>query len=116
MVLTYVCLAALILIVAAIAIISTRSSSTSPVSPASNAAGVVETPASSHVGESSTDVKPSAIPSPDQATGDRDRRLKQPARETRRSGRPSNAGAQQKKPSKVGKVFGKIKRALKKPF
>ena len=112
-VLTYIGLAAFVLLVVILAVIAMRSPSTY-VSPASHAAGTaVESPAASEVGL--PEVAPSASPSP--APAEKETAPKQPSARDRGQGsrRPAPA-AKPKQPSKVGKVFGKIKKVFKKPF
>jgi serine/threonine-protein kinase len=111
-VLTYIGLTAFVLLVVILAIVAMRSPNTY-VSPASHAAGAaVESPAASEVGL--PEAAPSVSPSP--APAERETAPKQsPARDRGRSRRPAPA-AKPKQPSKVGKVFGKIKKVFKKPF
>ena len=117
-VLTYIGLGAFILMVVIFAIIAMRSPSTY-VSPATHTAGGVdnsaENAASAEVGEPTPAVAPSISPEP--TPGYKETGRNRSARDTNRSRRPGNAGVTKpKQPSKVGKVFGKIKKVFKKPF
>ena len=112
-VLTYIGLTAFVLLVVILAINAMRSPSTY-VSPASHAAGTaVESPAASEVGL--PEVAPSVSPSPASAEKETAPKRASARNRSRSSSRPAPA-ARPKQPSKVGKVFGKIKKVFKKPF
>jgi serine/threonine protein kinase len=119
LVLTYIGLAAFVLTVIIFAIIAMRSPG-KYVSPVSKRAGDVESAASPTEGELTPAVAPSASPSPEPAStvepDDKGAQRKQTASGARRSRRSAVAPTKQNSPSKAGKFFGKIKRALKKPF
>lgn len=122
-VLMYAGLSALVMMIVVFIVIAMRSPGTY-VSPVNHSAVAVESPtespASASVGEASPTVTPSVSPSPapssDSAADDKDRRRRPPARDRRNSRRQGAAPAKQNGPSKVGKVFGKIKKVFKKPF
>ena len=119
-VLMYAGLSALVLMIVIFIILAMRSPS-AYVSPVSQSAVAVESPASASVGEASPTVSPSMRPSPEPSTpaaepDEKGTRSRGDARGRRRARRQVVVPARQNKPSKAGKVFGKIKKVFKKPF
>jgi eukaryotic-like serine/threonine-protein kinase len=120
-VLMYTGMSALVLVIVVFIVLAVRSPG-SYVSPVNHSAVAVESPAespaSASVGEASPTMTPSVSPSPNPAsTGESgDTGRKQSAGDRGSSRRQPAAQPKQNKPSKVGKVFGKIKKVFKNPF
>ncbi|MGB7925542.1 MAG: serine/threonine-protein kinase [Pyrinomonadaceae bacterium] len=122
-VLMYAGLTAFVLMIVVFIILAMRSPG-AYVSPVNHSAVAVESPeespASASVGEASPTVAPSMSPSPapDSAaeSNEKGNGRRQTGRDGQRARRQASAPPKQNKPSKVGKVFGKIKKVFKKPF
>jgi serine/threonine protein kinase len=120
-VLMYAGLSALVLMIVIFIILAMRSPG-AYVSPVSHSAVAVESPANASVGEASPTMSPSMNASPEPSTpaaepdaqGTRSRGEARGRRRLRRQ--QATVPVRPNKPSKAGKVFGKIKKVFKKPF
>ncbi|HYY59738.1 MAG TPA: serine/threonine-protein kinase [Pyrinomonadaceae bacterium] len=112
-VLTCICLAALMLVVVILAVVATRSSGKNNQA-TNNAAG----PKDANVPlTGATELHADPTPTPESLPARDDANRAQPSRSAQRERRRSSATAQrQRQPPKGGGFFNKIKRAIKKPF